>query len=89
MPCIGRLLTVVTGIVPQKTVNPDEAVALGCAVQVGIYDGQPNMGTVLTPMQAAILRATTTSPTKLTTGMLDDTNSDDDNDDDFDDGVVY
>ncbi|EEC50883.1 predicted protein, partial [Phaeodactylum tricornutum CCAP 1055/1] len=39
MPCIGRLLSVLTGIVPQKTVNPDEAVALGCAVHVGVLDG--------------------------------------------------
>ena len=86
MPCIGRLLTVVTGVVPQRTVNPDEAVALGCAIQVGIYDGQPNMGTVLSPMQAAILRATSTRSTLMTSLDSDD---DDDDDDDFDDGIVY
>lgn len=58
MPAIGRLLTAVTGIVPQRTVNPDEAVALGCAVQVGMLDGKAAAtATVLSPMQAAILRA--------------------------------
>mmetsp|Transcript_2206 Transcript_2206/g.3222 ORF Transcript_2206/g.3222 Transcript_2206/m.3222 type:complete len:641 (-) Transcript_2206:101-2023(-) len=59
MPVIGRLLAALTGIVPQKTVNPDEAVALGCAVQVGILDGDELMGglKVLSPMQAAVMRA--------------------------------
>jgi molecular chaperone DnaK (HSP70) len=57
MPAIGRLLASLTGVVPQKTVNPDEAVALGCAVHVGVLDGMEGMGTVLSPMQAAILRA--------------------------------
>jgi molecular chaperone DnaK (HSP70) len=57
MPAIGRLLSALTGVVPQKTVNPDEAVALGCAVHVGVLDGNEDMGTVLSPMQAAILRA--------------------------------
>jgi molecular chaperone DnaK (HSP70) len=56
MPAVGRLLTAMTGIVPQRTVNPDEAVALGCAVQVGVLDGVSDL-TVLSPMQAAILRA--------------------------------
>jgi molecular chaperone DnaK (HSP70) len=96
MPCIGRLLTVVTGIVPQRTVHPDEAVALGCAVQVGIYDGQPNMGTVLTPMQAAILRATTTATSTTSMKLFNNLRSNDDgnfndadDDDEFDDGIVY
>jgi molecular chaperone DnaK (HSP70) len=57
MPGIGRLLAAITGVAPQKTVNPDEAVALGCAVHAGILDGVAGMGTVLNPMQAAILRA--------------------------------
>ena len=56
MPGIGRLLAALTGVVPQKTVNPDEAVALGCAVHAGVLDGKEGMGTVLNPMQAAILR---------------------------------
>ncbi|KAL3809818.1 hypothetical protein ACHAXA_002388 [Cyclostephanos tholiformis] len=69
MPVIGRLLEVVVGVVPQRTVNPDEAVALGCAVQVGILDGENDGQAVLSPMQAAVMRAlavkkqrTTTSP---------------------------
>jgi molecular chaperone DnaK (HSP70) len=57
MPAIGRLIATLTGVVPQKTVNPDEAVALGCAVHVGVLDGVEGMGTVLNPMQAAILQA--------------------------------
>jgi molecular chaperone DnaK (HSP70) len=59
MPAIGRLLAALTGVVPQRTVNPDEAVALGCAVQAGVLDGNADLGglTVLTPMQAAIMRA--------------------------------
>ena len=59
MPTIGRLLTQLTGVVPQRTVNPDEAVALGCAVHAGILDGSDD-GTgemLLNPMKAAILRA--------------------------------
>ena len=66
MPAIGRLLAALTGTVPQKTVNPDEAVALGCAVHVGVLDGQEGMGKVLNPMQAAILRAFAEQ------GMMDD-----------------
>lgn len=62
MPVIGKLLEAVVGIVPQRTVNPDEAVALGCAVQVGILDGVNDgllggMQAVLSPMQAAVMRA--------------------------------
>lgn len=57
MPAIGRLLTALTGCAPVKSVDPDEAVALGCAVHVGVLDGMKEMGTVLNPMQAALLRA--------------------------------
>jgi hypothetical protein len=69
MPAIGRLLAALTGVVPQKTVNPDEAVATGCAVQVGVLDGSEELGglTVLTPMQAAIMRAVAKKE-----GLLDD-----------------
>lgn len=56
MPAVGRLIAALTGSVPQKTVNPDEAVALGCAVHVGILDGSVG-NVVLNPMQIAILRA--------------------------------
>lgn len=57
MPVIARLLSVVTGIVAQRTVNPDEAVALGCAVQVGILDGINEELKVLSPIEAAMMRA--------------------------------
>ena len=62
MPVIGKLLEAVVGMVPQRTVHPDEAVALGCAVQVGILDGENEgllggMQAVLSPMQAAVMRA--------------------------------
>ena len=57
MPAVGRLIGALTGVTPQKTVNPDEAVALGCAANVGILDGVDGMGKVLSPMQAALLRA--------------------------------
>jgi len=73
MPAIGRLLAALTGVVPQKTVNPDEAVALGCAVHVGVLDGMENMGTVLNPMQAAILRAVAVQEGRLSEDdMFDD-----------------
>jgi hypothetical protein len=57
MPGVGRLLAALTGVAPQRTVNPDEAVALGCAVHSGVLDGSREFGKVLNPMQAAILRA--------------------------------
>jgi len=60
MPAVGRLLAAMTGIIPQRTVNPDEAVALGCAIQVGLLDGDESVSgvvEVMTPMQAAIMRA--------------------------------
>ena len=40
MPCIGRFLKRVTGLPAKPTVQPDEAVALGAAAQVGILDGR-------------------------------------------------
>jgi hypothetical protein len=70
MPAIGRLLSAVIGVVPQKTVDPDEAVALGCAVHVGVLDGKEEMGTVLNPMQAALLRAVVEKQRR--DGQLDD-----------------
>lgn len=57
MPTIGRIISSLTGVTPQRTVDPDEAVALGCAVHVGILDGKEEMGVVLNPMKAALLRA--------------------------------
>jgi len=57
MPVISRLLSVVTGVPIQRTVNPDEAVALGCAIQVGILDGINEELKVLSPIEAAMMRA--------------------------------
>ena len=34
-----RLVKIITGIDPRRTVNPDEAVSLGAAVMAGILDG--------------------------------------------------
>ncbi|KAL3780453.1 hypothetical protein ACHAW5_004579 [Stephanodiscus triporus] len=75
MPVIGRLLEAVVGIVPQRTVNPDEAVALGCAVQVGILDGENDgllggVQAVLSPMQAAIMRALAIKERRTTNGFV-------------------
>jgi molecular chaperone DnaK (HSP70) len=81
MPAIGRLLAALTGVVPQKTVNPDEAVALGCAVHVGVLDGMEGMGTVLSPMQAAILRAVAEQQ-----GMFEE---DSDDDEEFSNAEYY
>ena len=39
MPFIGRLVKASTGVTPRRTVNPDEAIALGCAVQAASLDG--------------------------------------------------
>ncbi len=76
MPAIGRLLAATTGIVPQKTVNPDECVALGCAVQVGILDGINTELQVLSPIEAAMMRA-------LAKKRGLDVGDDDDDDDNF------
>jgi cell division ATPase FtsA len=57
MPVIAKLLEAVVGQTPQRTVNPDEAVALGCAIQAGILDGDDQGQTVLSPMAAAVMRA--------------------------------
>ena len=78
MPAIGRMLAAMTGVVPQRTVNPDEAVALGCAVQVGVLDGNEDLGglTVLTPMQAAIMRAVAEKEGLLKGEDLNDANFD-------------
>lgn len=59
MPVVRRLIRTITGIDPMRSVDPDEAVALGCAVQVGLLDGEDVQNTVevMNPMKAAILRA--------------------------------
>jgi len=66
MPAIGRMLAIITGVTPKRTVNPDEAVALGAAIQVGILDGDERLGDlqVLSPMKAAMMRAIATQQQK-------------------------
>lgn len=88
MPAIGRLLAALTGVVPQRTVNPDEAVALGCAVQAGVLDGNEDLGglTVLTPMQAAILRAIAEKEGMIKGDVFEDEDFDDE---DFDSVEYY
>eukprot|EP00980_Cylindrotheca_fusiformis_P019714 scaffold6886_cov106-Cylindrotheca_fusiformis.AAC.3 len=81
MPAIGRLLTALTGCPPVKSVDPDEAVALGCAVHVGVLDGKQDMGTVLNPMQAALLRAVIEKENRE--GGLDEMFDDEDGFEDF------
>ena len=81
MPAIGRLLAATIGVVPQKTVNPDECVALGCAVQVGILDGINTDLQVLSPIEAAMMRALAK---KRGLDVDDDDSGDADDFDDFD-----
>eukprot|EP00979_Chaetoceros_neogracilis_P006482 scaffold1325_cov243-Chaetoceros_neogracile.AAC.1 len=81
MPAIGRLLAATIGVVPQKTVNPDECVALGCAVQVGILDGINTDLQVLSPIEAAMMRALA----KKRGLDVDDDDDDSGDADDFDD----
>ncbi len=40
MPCIGRFLRRMTGITPRPSVDPEQAVALGAALQAAIMDGR-------------------------------------------------
>ena len=75
MPVIAKLLEAVVGVVPQGTVNPDEAVALGCAVQVGILDGENDglLGgaqAVLSPIQAAVMRALAIKKRRCTNSLV-------------------
>jgi len=81
MPAIGKIISALTGCVPQKTVDPDEAVALGCAVHVGVLDGVKELGTVLNPMQAALLRAIVEKDRRE--GKFDDMIFDDEEDVEF------
>ena len=40
MPAVAELVTEMTGREPNKTVNPDEVVAIGAAVQAGVLKGE-------------------------------------------------
>lgn len=39
MPAVGRLVRALTGCVPRADVDPEHAVALGCALQAGMLTG--------------------------------------------------
>ena len=56
MPAVVRTVQTLTGISPRKTIDPDEAVALGAAIQAGVMDGTITGVEVLSPLQAALLR---------------------------------
>lgn len=63
-PAIGRMLATLTGVVPKRTINPDEAVALGCAVQLGVLDGDEKLDglRVISGLEAAFYRAKLRDP---------------------------
>jgi len=57
MPGVKRFIENVTGVCPRDTVNPDEAVAQGAAIQAGILDGQITDLFVMDVWQASLMRA--------------------------------
>uniref|UniRef100_A0A0G4GZT3 Uncharacterized protein n=1 Tax=Chromera velia CCMP2878 TaxID=1169474 RepID=A0A0G4GZT3_9ALVE len=57
MPCMIRLLRVLTGVEPKHHIDPDEAVALGAAIQGANLDGETLPTTVISSFQRAVLTA--------------------------------
>ncbi|DBA67062.1 TPA: hypothetical protein ACH3X2_001393 [Trebouxia sp. C0005] len=57
MPAMRRFVLNMTGLEPATLVQPDEAVALGAAVQAGILEGQVSDVMVLDVWQANLMRA--------------------------------
>lgn len=47
IPAVKRIVKDITGKEPNESVNPDEAVALGAAVQAGIIQGDSNLGDIV------------------------------------------
>ncbi|ABF46370.1 Chaperone DnaK [Deinococcus geothermalis DSM 11300] len=47
IPAVKRIVKEITGKEPNESVNPDEAVALGAAVQAGIIQGDANLGDIV------------------------------------------
>lgn len=56
IPAVQRLISMLTGLIPRQTVNPDEAVSLGAAIMAGIIDGEVSDMKVMSAWQAAIVR---------------------------------
>lgn len=56
IPAVQKLVRVVTGIEPRRSVNPDEAVSLGAALMGGILDGTVTNMNVVSAWQAAMYR---------------------------------
>lgn len=56
IPAVVRLVKVITGITPRRTVNPDEAVCIGAGIQAGILDGEIKDMQVMSAWQAEIYR---------------------------------
>ncbi|CAM9960422.1 unnamed protein product [Pylaiella littoralis] len=56
MPCVQRLVGGITGVKPKRTVDPDQAVALGAAAFAGILEGEVEGQEVMTSWQASIYR---------------------------------
>merc|ERR1712226_8983 len=57
MPGIKNFIENVMGVAPRDTVNPDEAVAQGAAIQAGILDGQISNLFIMDVWQASLMRA--------------------------------
>lgn len=57
MPAMRRFVQNMTGLQPATFVQPDEAVALGAAVQAGILEGQVSDVMVMDVWQANMMRA--------------------------------
>ncbi|CAN0029267.1 unnamed protein product, partial [Hapterophycus canaliculatus] len=53
---LQRLVGGITGVKPKRTVDPDQAVALGAAAFAGILEGEVEGQEVMTSWQASIYR---------------------------------
>ena len=85
MAAVPRLLRSLTGIEARRTIDPDEAVALGAAIQAGMMDGTIQGLEVLSPLQAALLRGFARKKLAEEQGTYKPLMGDPDNPDDADD----
>lgn len=56
MPCIIKLIRVITGIDPKRYINPDEAICLGAGVLSGTLDGTIQGFEIMSQWKSALLR---------------------------------